>query len=47
MKLEGEYIDLKMRCDMALRMTPKWSPYRLLWKFGIWYAERKINGLRR
>lgn len=47
MKTKDEYIELRMRCELALQMTPKWSPYRLLWKFGIWYAERKINELQR
>jgi len=47
MKTQEDYIDLKMWCTTADIMAPKWSPYRLLWKFGIWYAERKLNGLQR
>ena len=42
-----EYVELRMHCVSALHLTPKWSPYRLLWKFGVWYADRKINGLQR
>lgn len=41
MKTQRDYLELEMWCHMALEMAPKWSPYRLLWKFGIWYARRK------
>jgi hypothetical protein len=40
-----KYFEVEMWCHMALVMAPKWSPYKLLWKFGIWYAQRKQRGL--
>lgn len=46
MKTKREYMELEMWGHMALRVAPKWSPYRLLWKFIIWYARRKQRALR-
>jgi hypothetical protein len=46
MKTQGEYLELEIWAQMALQLAPKWSPYRLLWKFTIWYARRKQRVLR-
>lgn len=47
MKTYAEYEELELWCMLALAKAPKWSPYRLLWKFGIWYARRKQSAIRK
>jgi hypothetical protein len=44
MKTLKEYEELEIWCRTALAMAPKWSPYKVLWKLGIWYANRKQRG---
>jgi len=45
MKTYGDYLELEIACQAALILAPKWSPYRLLWNFGVWYARRKQRAL--
>jgi hypothetical protein len=45
MKTKKDYMELELWCHMAHSTTPKWSPYRLLWRFGAWYARRKQRDL--
>ena len=40
MKSANEWDEVYFNCEAAYLMAPKWSPYRLIWKFGMWYAER-------
>ena len=40
-KNKRDWEKTELWCHVALLLAPKWSPYRLLWRFGIWYAKKK------
>lgn len=46
MKTKQDYVELEVWGRIALGLAPKWSPYRLIWKFTIWYARRMQRVVR-
>ena len=46
MKTRQDFVELEMWCRVAHSVAPKWSPYRLLFKVGAWYARRMHRALR-
>jgi len=42
-RTKEEWRNIALHCETAYLMAPKWSPMRLFFKWGIWYAERKAR----
>ena len=45
-KSKEEWRNIELHCETAYLVAPKWSPMRLIFKFGIWYAARKARSAK-
>jgi hypothetical protein len=43
MKTKAEWEHVALRCETAYLCAPKYSPYKLIFKLGMWYALRKMK----